>query len=70
MEKIEAPDGDESKIGFQFPQPQRSGQRVIKLENIHHAYGENVVYQGMDFRPSAASASCWSGPTARANPPC
>jgi ATP-binding cassette subfamily F protein 3 len=49
MEKIEAPTNDESKIGFRFPQPQRSGQKVITLENIHHAYGENVVYRGMDF---------------------
>ncbi|HUZ07617.1 MAG TPA: ABC-F family ATP-binding cassette domain-containing protein [Candidatus Paceibacterota bacterium] len=49
MEKIEAPVNDVSKIGFSFPQPQRSGQKAITLENIHHAYGENVVYRGMDF---------------------
>ena len=49
MEKIEAPVNDESRIGFSFPQPLRSGQRVIKLENIHQAYGANVVYRGMDF---------------------
>ena len=49
MEKIEAPVNDVSKIGFSFPQPQRSGQKVITLENIHQAYGENVVYRGMDF---------------------
>src|ERR1700690_3792711 len=35
MEKIEAPVNDTSKIGFSFPQPQRSGQKVITLENIH-----------------------------------
>jgi ATP-binding cassette subfamily F protein 3 len=49
MEKIEAPVNDTSKIGFSFPQPQRSGQKVITLENIHFAYGENVVYRGMEF---------------------
>jgi len=49
MEKIEAPVNDTSKIGFSFPQPLRSGQKVITLENIHFAYGENVVYRGMDF---------------------
>src|SRR2546425_4476009 len=49
MEKIEAPVDDQRKLDFEFPQPQRSGQRVIKLEGIHHAYGENVVYRGMDF---------------------
>jgi ATP-binding cassette subfamily F protein 3 len=49
MEKIEAPTADDKKIDFQFPQPQRSGQRVIKLENIDQAYGDNVVYRGMNF---------------------
>lgn len=49
MEKIEAPGGDEKEIGFRFPQPQRSGLKVIRLKDIDHAYGENVVYRGMDF---------------------
>src|SRR5580692_170974 len=49
MEKIEAPTADDRKVSFSFPQPQRSGQKVITLENIHQAYGENVVYRGMDF---------------------
>jgi len=50
MDKIAAPTNDERKIGFSFPQPQRSGQKVITLENIHQAYGEKVVYRGMDSR--------------------
>jgi ATP-binding cassette subfamily F protein 3 len=50
MEKVEAPLNDQREIDFQFPQPQRSGRRVIKLRAIHHAYGENVVYRGMDFQ--------------------
>jgi ATP-binding cassette subfamily F protein 3 len=49
MDRIEAPTSDDRKVSFSFPQPQRSGQKVITLENIHHAYGENVVYRGMDF---------------------
>jgi ATP-binding cassette subfamily F protein 3 len=49
MEKIEAPEAESRGIGFQFPQPQRSGQKVITLKNIHQAYGETPVYQGMDF---------------------
>jgi ATP-binding cassette subfamily F protein 3 len=39
MEKIEAPTNDERKVSFSFPQPQRSGQKVITLKNIHYAYG-------------------------------
>jgi ATP-binding cassette subfamily F protein 3 len=49
MERIEAPTSDDRKVSFSFPQPQRSGQKVITLENIHQAYGENVVYRGADF---------------------
>src|SRR5688572_26423211 len=50
MEKVEAPASEDKKIDFNFPQPQRSGLKVITLENIHHAYGENVVYRGMEFK--------------------
>ncbi|HWD20573.1 MAG TPA: ATP-binding cassette domain-containing protein [Verrucomicrobiae bacterium] len=49
MEKIEAPVSESKKISFQFPQPQRSGRRVITLKNTHHAYGQNVIYSGIDF---------------------
>ena len=49
MDKIEAPTNDSRKVSFSFPQPQRSGQKVVTLENIHQAYGDKVVYRGMDF---------------------
>ncbi len=49
MDKIEAPTADAKKIKFQFPQPQRSGLKVITLKNIHHAYGSNVIYSGIGF---------------------
>jgi ATP-binding cassette subfamily F protein 3 len=49
MEKIEAPVAENKKIHFKFPQPQRSGLKAITLKNIHHAYGPNVIYQGIDF---------------------
>jgi len=62
MEKIEAPVNDDREIDFQFPQPQRSGQRVIKLEGIHHAYGETVVYRGMDFQAERGERVVLVGP--------
>ena len=37
MDKIEAPVNDESKIGFSFPQPQRSGQKSSRLKMAHVA---------------------------------
>jgi ATP-binding cassette subfamily F protein 3 len=62
MDKIEAPTSDERKVSFAFPQPQRSGQRVIKLENIHHAYGDNVVYRGIDFEAERGQRTVLVGP--------
>ena len=62
MEKVAAPEGDDSKIDFHFPQPQRSGQRVIKLQDIHHAYDTTVVYSGMDFQAERAQRIVLVGP--------
>src|SRR5438477_9045775 len=44
MEKIEAPSSDEHRIHFEFPQPQRSGLKVITLAHVRHSYGPNAVY--------------------------
>jgi ATP-binding cassette subfamily F protein 3 len=46
---VEIPDGPESTMGFRFPQPQRSGQRVITLEKIKFGYGEKLIYDGIDL---------------------
>ena len=62
MDKIEAPVNDDAQIGFQFPQPQRSGQKVITLENIHQAYGQNVVYDGMEFKAERGQRIVLVGP--------
>ena len=62
MDKIEAPTSDDKKIKFQFPQPQRSGQRVIALKDIHFAYGANVVYQGLDFQVERDQRTVLVGP--------
>ena len=62
MERVEAPVNDERKIDFKFPQPQRSGLKVITLENIHQAYGDNVVYRGMDFKAERGQRIVLVGP--------
>src|SRR5882724_2690632 len=62
MDKIEAPAGDDKRISFSFPQPQRSGLKVITLENIHHAYGANVVYRGMNFQAERGQRIVLVGP--------
>lgn len=46
VEVIRAP----KRIHFRFPQPPRSGTSVCELRKIRKAYGDNVVYAGVDFR--------------------
>jgi len=48
-EMVQVPDGPESTMGFRFPQPQRSGQRVITLEKIKFGYGDKLIYDGIDL---------------------
>jgi ATP-binding cassette subfamily F protein 3 len=35
---VETPEGPEATVGFSFPQPQRSGQRVITLKHVKFGY--------------------------------
>jgi len=62
MEKIEAPESSDRKVSIRFPQPPRSGQRVITLEKIHHAYGDLKVYQGIDFEAERGERVVLVGP--------
>ncbi len=62
MDKIDAPEDDTREISFRFPQPARSGQRVISLKDIHHAYGDHVVYQGMNFEAERGRRIVLVGP--------
>jgi len=62
MEKIELPEENQRKVKIRFPQPQRSGQRVITLKDVQHAYGVNVVYAGMAFEAERGQRIVLVGP--------
>jgi ATP-binding cassette subfamily F protein 3 len=49
MERIDAPQTDNSTMRIKLPEPPRSGQIVAKLENIGFAYGTKVVYGSLDL---------------------
>ena len=50
-------------IHFRFPQPRAElGLRVISLRGVHHAYGENVVYRGIDFEAERGLRMVLVGP--------
>ncbi|MDP2180980.1 MAG: ABC-F family ATP-binding cassette domain-containing protein [Actinomycetota bacterium] len=48
IEQIELP-GGRKKVRFRFPQPPRTGDQVIRLDGVRKAYGDNIVYDGLDF---------------------
>ena len=62
MDKIEAPTDDSKEISFAFPQPERSGHRVITLENVSHSYGDNLVYTNMNFEAERGQRIVLVGP--------
>ena len=62
MEKIEAPLGDDKKIKFRFPQPVKSGLRVISLKGVGHAYGDLTVYKSIDFEAQRDDRTVLVGP--------
>jgi ATP-binding cassette subfamily F protein 3 len=62
MDKIEMPEENRKNVKIRFPQPERSGQKVISLKDIHHAYGPNVVYDGMEFQAERGQRTVLVGP--------
>jgi ATP-binding cassette subfamily F protein 3 len=62
MDKIDAPEAAGATIGFSFPQPRRSGQRVLTMENIFFGYGDNLVYRGMEFEVERGQRTVLVGP--------
>jgi len=68
MEKIEAPVSATRSIKFRFPQPVRSGLRVITLKEVGHTYkntdgsGELTVYRGLNFEAERGQRTVLVGP--------
>jgi len=62
MDKIEAPDSAARHVAFRFPQPERSGRKVLELKNVDHAYGETVVYRGLDYTVERNQRTVLVGP--------
>jgi ATP-binding cassette subfamily F protein 3 len=62
MKKIAAPIARGKTIKFHFPQPVRSGLRVITLKDIDHAYGDLVVYRGMQYQAERGQRTVLVGP--------
>ena len=62
-EEMVAPlEGPGARMGFRFPQPQRSGLRVITLEDVKFGYGEKPIYDGMNFEAERGQRIVLVGP--------
>ncbi|MBL9180398.1 MAG: ABC-F family ATP-binding cassette domain-containing protein [Verrucomicrobiaceae bacterium] len=62
IEKIEAPVADAKTVSFRFPQPIRSGQRVIRMKGVDFAYGAQPVYHGLDLEMERGQRTVLVGP--------
>ena len=61
IDRIEV-ERDARVIRFSFPQPPRTGRRVATMKGVHKAYGDNVVYAGVDFEVERGNKIALVGP--------
>src|SRR5476649_1502837 len=59
---VEEPAEELKRINFRFPQPPRSGLRVVNLEHVQQAYGTHVVYKDLNFEAERAQRMVLVGP--------
>lgn len=62
MEKVVLPDSQQAEVSFRFPQPQRSGQRVLSLKGVDFSYGSKPIYRGLDFELQRGERMVLVGP--------
>lgn len=59
---VEEPEEELKRINFKFPQPPRSGLKVIALEHVEQAYGDHVVYRDLNFTAERGQRIVLVGP--------
>jgi len=59
---VEEPTEELRKMNFKFPQPPRSGLKVIDLKHVRQAYGEHVVYSDLNFAAERGQRIVLVGP--------
>lgn len=62
MERIEAPERSDATVRFRFPQPSRSGQRVMVLDNVSQGYGDLMVYRSLNLTIERGQRTVLVGP--------
>jgi ATP-binding cassette subfamily F protein 3 len=59
---VEEPWEDLKRINFRFPQPPRSGLKVVRLAGVQQAYGDHVVYRDLNFEAERGQKIVLVGP--------
>ncbi len=59
---VEEPWEDLKRINFRFPQPPRSGLRVVNLSKVQQAYGDHLVYRDLNFEAERGQKIVLVGP--------
>jgi len=59
---IEEPGEELKRINFRFPEPPRSGRKVIELKAVDQAYGDHVVYRNLNFMAERGQKLVLVGP--------
>jgi ATP-binding cassette subfamily F protein 3 len=59
---VEEPTEELRKMNFKFPQPPRSGLKVIELSHVQQAYGSHVVYRDLNFTAQRGDRIVLVGP--------
>ncbi|MBV8970431.1 MAG: ABC-F family ATP-binding cassette domain-containing protein, partial [Verrucomicrobia bacterium] len=62
IERVEAPEAEAPPMRFRFPQPARSGARVIRLEHVGHSYGPQIVYTDLSLEIERGQRTVLVGP--------
>ena len=62
MDLIDEPDDSQADISFRFPPPERSGQIVLSLKNVVKKYGDNTVFDGIDYEVERGDKIAVVGP--------
>ena len=61
-ERVDVPQGPDATVGFHFPQPARSGLRVIQLNQVRFGYGSHIIYNQLDLEVERGQRIVLVGP--------
>jgi len=62
IERIEVATDTKRSMRMRIPDPARAGEVPMDLKDIHKSYGENKVYDGIDFQVRRADRVALAGP--------